>query len=370
MDEKIHRFPERNFGIDLLRIISMLMIVMLHVLGCGGVLGSATDFWRSGIAWSFEIAAYCAVNCYALISGYVGINSKHKPYSLINLWIQVAFYSITIAVFMFLIRPEIISIKGIIPFFLPVTFEKYWYFTAYFAMWFFIPVMNAAINNISKVKMGMLLIASFILTTPSNLLVGGVDLSGGYSPAWLFFLYLIGAYLKKHDILKKISPKISLFIYFVCIGITMALKLSSPFINRFGSVIGTFDDILINYSSPTILVAGISLLALFTNLKISQGFTKIISFFAPLSFSVYLIHTHPLIFSYVFKDAFAFWNDQHIVIMILGLLASVFIVYILCTLIDYFRVLLFRVCKIKEFSLFVEKKLICYTKKICSNFNK
>ena len=34
----------RNFGIDLLRIVAMIMIVMLHVLGYGGILENANQF--------------------------------------------------------------------------------------------------------------------------------------------------------------------------------------------------------------------------------------------------------------------------------------------------------------------------------------
>ena len=72
---------ERNYGIDLLRIVSMLMVVVLHVLGQGGVLKTSTPLSIGySVAWILEIAAYCAVNCYALISGYVGVNSKFKYY--------------------------------------------------------------------------------------------------------------------------------------------------------------------------------------------------------------------------------------------------------------------------------------------------
>lgn len=40
MDQKETR--ARNYGIDLLRLISMLMIVVLHVLGQGGILKSTS----------------------------------------------------------------------------------------------------------------------------------------------------------------------------------------------------------------------------------------------------------------------------------------------------------------------------------------
>lgn len=35
--KKREYFMERNYGIDLLRIIAMMMIVMLHIVGRGGI---------------------------------------------------------------------------------------------------------------------------------------------------------------------------------------------------------------------------------------------------------------------------------------------------------------------------------------------
>ena len=40
-----------------------------------------------------DSCAYCAVDCYGLISGYVGVNGKFRPARLLELWLQVFFYS-------------------------------------------------------------------------------------------------------------------------------------------------------------------------------------------------------------------------------------------------------------------------------------
>lgn len=63
----------RNYGIDLLRIVSMFMICILHVIGVWGGEASATLSLNYNIAWLIECACDCAVNAFALISGYVGI---------------------------------------------------------------------------------------------------------------------------------------------------------------------------------------------------------------------------------------------------------------------------------------------------------
>ena len=74
---RLSSMEERNYGIDLLRIVSMMMVVLLHVLGQGGILdGSDPLTVKSETAWLLEIGAYSAVNIYAMISGYVGMGGS------------------------------------------------------------------------------------------------------------------------------------------------------------------------------------------------------------------------------------------------------------------------------------------------------
>lgn len=90
----------RNYGIDLLRLVSMFFVVMLHVLAQGGVLENASGI-QYAISWYMEITAYCAVNCYALISGYVCYREEETPYNYagyLGFWIPVFIYSFGITV--------------------------------------------------------------------------------------------------------------------------------------------------------------------------------------------------------------------------------------------------------------------------------
>ena len=58
----------------------MLGVVVLHVLGHGGILDSVTTPVDRSVAWFFEILAFPAVNCFVLISGYVGYRGeKYYP---------------------------------------------------------------------------------------------------------------------------------------------------------------------------------------------------------------------------------------------------------------------------------------------------
>ena len=68
---------KRNYGIDLLRMVAMVFVVVLHIVGIGGIItGSELLSPQFLTAQLLRIAMLCAVNCYALISGFVGWNRR------------------------------------------------------------------------------------------------------------------------------------------------------------------------------------------------------------------------------------------------------------------------------------------------------
>ena len=70
---------KRNYGLDALRMLAMFMIVILHILNQGGILnasGRFTSQYEEG--WLLQIASICAVDVYALSSGYVWVNAKYR----------------------------------------------------------------------------------------------------------------------------------------------------------------------------------------------------------------------------------------------------------------------------------------------------
>lgn len=69
MDErKINSFrgTERNYGIDLLRLLAMLMVVVVHIANQGGASTCADGVKRYAVA-AIEYMAICCVDVYAVI---------------------------------------------------------------------------------------------------------------------------------------------------------------------------------------------------------------------------------------------------------------------------------------------------------------
>ena len=106
---------ERNYGIDLLRVITMFAVVILHVQVFGGVMNNVKEFSANyEMAWTLETICYCAVDVYVIITGYVYAAKKTSLSKLISLWVAVLFYSTTIPLVLQLFVGEKISVFSLI----------------------------------------------------------------------------------------------------------------------------------------------------------------------------------------------------------------------------------------------------------------
>ena len=349
---------KRNYGIDLLRVVSMLMVVVLHVLGHGGILkNTAVLSFRYEAAWFLEIAAYCAVNCYALISGYVGVNSKFKYTNIFYIWLQVAFYNVIINLVGAVLLPNM-GVKEVIKAFLPVSYRIYWYFTAYFCMFFFLPIINKGLNSLTKKQLLALTGAIFALFCLISL-IPKRDVfasNNGYSAIWLLSLYIFGGAIKKADLFKKVKAYVMLLMYFVMIILTWLYKLYVDYHNlNFQSQ--KIENLLVKYTSPTILLAAIFLVAFFSKLKVAPLWAKVIGVIAPVSFGVYLIHENPVTSNNIISKIFVDFSKFGPIKLVLCVLGSAIAIYIICGLIDYLRERLFNLLRVKKFLSWLEKKL-------------
>lgn len=357
---------ERIIGIEFLRIISMFFIVILHVLGRGGILNNCELFSPNYfLAWLLEILAFCSVNCYGMISGYVGVNSNFKYSNIIKLWFQVLFYTLIITSIFMVFIPEVRLISNVIKAMFPVLFNVYWYFTVYFCMFFFIPYLNKLLNSLNKSESKNLIItiifffSIFCLISPEDIF----NLASGYSLIWLTLLYLIGGYIRKYGLFDNWTTKRLIIGFLGTLIGTLMIKISTEFltIKFLGEIKGNL--FLIRYNSVTILFEGIFLLLLALRLKFNKT-KKVINFIAPLSFSVYLIYTNPLIWDYFMKNRFVDFISYSPIDLLLNILIASFVIYIISIMIDYIRIKIFKALKIDNLSVKITEKLKILKNKI------
>lgn len=351
---------ERKYGIDLLRMILMLMVVILHVLGKGGVL-NATQMRTANYytAWLLEIGCYCAVNCYALITGYVYYHSKYRISSMLLIGIQALFYSTIIYILSWIISPASFSPGLVLNALFPVSRDTHWYLSSYAGLFLLIPVCNAAIDAFSLRQTKYFLLLSFIgfSLVPTFLMHDPFKLHNGYSTLWLAYMYLIGGFVHKFQLDAFISKKKAILFFAVCIAMTAIFKFSVEEITIF-----IFDDekgskLLIGYVSPTILFAGISLFLAFLHINPKPALCRFISVFSPAAFGVYLIHCHPVIYE-LLEARFTNLYDLHPLLMPFSVLAVALGIYIPCLIIDYLRLKMFQKLSVKAILNRLESKFL------------
>ena len=350
----------RNHGIDLLRCLSMFFVVLLHVLkwGEGGNLdNSFLGTPNYAVSWYLELSAYCAVNCYGLISGYVGVQRRFRYSGALALWLRVAFYTLGITAVFACLMPGSVNGDRVLRAFFPVLFRQYWYVTAYFGMCLFIPFFNLLLNRLSKGQLRLLVLSIvLVFSVLPTLRQKDVFLTdNGYSVLWLSCLYLLGGILRLCGRQTSRRPASRGAIYAGCVLATWLVRLAGDrlWMARTGHLC---DKVLLTaYTSPTVLLAAVALVLCFTALNIGPRFGRFIESVSPLAFSVYLIHAHPLIWEHWLAGRFAFLADKPPILLASGVLGGAFAIYLVCSLADVLRAGLFRLFRVKAFSRWAEE---------------
>ncbi|WP_281247604.1 acyltransferase family protein [Haemophilus paracuniculus] len=331
---------------DLLKIISMLMIIILHLEGHGGLLASVKYdqnnlfFSNYSLAWLLEILAFGAVNCYAIASGYLSWNSQQSYAKLAYFWLQILFYSLIIT-FLFSLYHNI-SIKEWISSFFPITHRKYWYASAYFGLFLLMPILNIYLQKVNKnaLKVNLIVMLVLIVILPTYFKKDPYIVSNGYSVLWLGLMYLVGGYLAKFGINLKKEYAISLFIFFSIL--TWLNKIVVEYFNNaYAMKIEMIN--LISYTSPTIVFAALCLVIFCTQIKIaSEKLAKLIILFSSASFGVYLIHEHNLVRSNFIVGISKTFAQDNVLLMLIKIIGIALLIFILCALIDIQREKLFK----------------------------
>ena len=347
---------ERNYGIDALRVAATMMVVIHHVLHFGGLLslkeaGEAICFE----AWLLEALSFGAVNCYALISGYIGVKRKPRIASLMTMWLQVAGYSTALVVAMELVAPERVNMSSWLTGLMPVVNNKYWYFTAYFLLFFMMPLLNELLTKgeRSVLRRG---IAVSLCALVGVMAIAKRDVfvfADGYSAAWLIMLYLVGGYLKLYGEEERFFVYLRQRGIWVYLGIALMMAaVNSVLLRReiglpFGLKIERYRD-LYNYMSVPVVTLSIALLAWFSAWRPSPRLCRWIGRLAPAAFGVYVIHMHPNVVEICITNRFAWLGDFGPLLMPLGVIAVSMVIYVICTAIDLIRMALFRLLRVRQ----------------------
>lgn len=325
--EKLQK-QERQSNFELLRIVSMLLIVtyhysieaffipegeevtfnvlFLHAIGFGGPLG---------------------VDMFVLISGYFMVNQNFKPMKAVRLWMRCLFVPGFFAVFC-LIRGETSIRAALSVLFTPVNLS-YWFITSYFLMFLLSDFINAMIHSISrKALLAVIGILAAIYTVLPTCLGLRLDTS---VLGFFILLYLIAAYIRLY------SPKVltskhclaaGIILHLLCnaaAGVFLYLGPSWPILARLANRMREMRDL-------TVVICAVLVFCGFKNLDI--GRSKIINTLGASTLGVYLVHsnnfTDHMLWVKIMKSPGYLYSDKLVLFSLVAVAAE----YLISTAVD------------------------------------
>lgn len=349
----------RHLGVEVFRIVSTIMVIMLHTLGSTPILSSNIGTGKGTILWLFEIMSYCAVNCFAITSGYVSCYNKFKLSRLLYLWFQVMFIFVVMTVAYGQIAPEELDEHAYRNMFFPILGDLNWYFTAFFGMSIFAPFLNILMQNLTKNQHKYLMGAIFILFCIPTRIPEVSDLflvGGGYSMVWLAAMYIVGGYIRIHGTSQRKNRSLWLMGYFLSCLFVWIYFIIVYDITKSSLGEAKYHKIFISYTSPFIVLAAICLFEFFLTLNIKKG-GKVICTVSSLTFGIFIFHTQDLYWNMCLETSVNAIADKSTFVVAVGVIGIALATFVICGAATYIQTLLFKLIRLDKFCNFVQNKI-------------
>lgn len=342
--------PSRILGIEMLRIYSMLMIVMLHVLGRGGILAAADSTTPHYlIAWTLESLAFPAVNAFGLISGYVGFGGRHRLGSAVLLCLMALTFDLFATLFALLMGTEM-SRSQLFGSLFPPLIGRHWYLTSYLCIFPFMPLFDKLVSYLSEEKAKVLAVTILVLfcVVPSLVRKDFAGTRRGYSASWLAILYIVGGCIRKNKWFIRIKSIHGFFLYLVLSVTIVTLKIVLELLFPFAFDGTKTKNILFQYDSPIYLFGAIGLLLCFSCIQSIPRGTKLVHYLSRSSFAVFILHTVTPFYDGPLRDGFTWVLKIHPLLLVPTCLSACAVIYLVSVLIDNVRIVVFDKIKVNS----------------------
>lgn len=357
----------RNHSIDFIRVLAMYGIIINHIIYKKKTKAKFKKFKELKL---LHILLFWHNNGFAFISGFIGYKT-HKYSNLFYLWFWVCFYSVVIHLFYLKYKPQVVINNKFYYNLFPIIFRRYWFFTSYFGMYLFLPIINKGISYLNKSELKICFISILLIFVfwhdAMNLKNDIFKTNKGFSILWLLTFYITGAYFGKYQ--TKISENnkiyylsISFLIYiFTCILYYSIynFKINSLNADIKQKIIIILKNLLTeNYDSSLKVIQSISIILFLLKIKYNKYLGQIISSIGTHTFGVYLIHDNSCIREDILNNLFNNENNNISILSVYKLfITKGLLIFIICIIIDYLRNYLFNLIKIRNFCIILDKKI-------------
>lgn len=322
---------KRISGIELLRIVAMIGIVLSHWGGHGSWELSIDNAYLGNKVF-LQLTQFLGEvgNCiFFLITGYFSYDRETvNKKGLLRLIIDTKFHSLWVWIVVLLIGIYDFSIGGIVRSLLPIVYKQYWFILPFIVVCAIAPWINRILKE-SSPEILKWYFASLIVVEMLLPLIGATTVS---SNVGLFILvYSIGAMLKKESVFFNYVNRNKYLLIFIGYGLGyFSIMILDIIVHRYG-IDPSFSQVLINRFSFLPTIAALGLFVLFLSCNFYSG---IVNYLSQGVLSVYLISEHPYVHPWLWKkyfDNIVFYDKWY---LFLVAIMQCFVVMIVCILID------------------------------------
>lgn len=260
---------ERNSNFELLRILSILGIICMHILA---PVYNSLEGLNLYIGIFINSLFNIGVSCFCLISGYFGIRFNGKKLFLLET--LVLSYTIMELILMVIMNSSI-GLRTLVFGFLPVSMRRYWFITCYFALCCLAPFLNDLIEKCNKKYcinlLGIMFLIFYLL--PTVTVQRDIMLDDGKGLANMIFLYLSGRWIRKYENDIIINKKVLGGVFISTLTIEFILNSAFSYIKGWHGIYAPFA----RDCSVFILIIAITVFLIFKDLSFKS---KVVNFAA------------------------------------------------------------------------------------------
>ena len=356
MEKKV---KERESNFELLRILSMLLIVFHHMCQHGlwfpidAPLTTNLLISKCFYSWTGQLGNWLFI----LISGYFISKSEFSWKKVFKIWLQIFVISVVIGLILFVSKIPVIgfsnsnyemlgffsaakpmTLKDLLRSFLPTLFGNNWFASAYLLFYMFTPFLNESLKVFDEKKHKSLIILMIVVGTVIYMIYGQRFFKEGN--LFYFILgYYIASYIRLYNPKLLANQKINMIIaillevsFIIWIYLVLFFRKKISFIDMHFTQVFCYPFALNRFP---ILICAIFVFGFFKNLKVKN--LKIVNIIASTTFGVYLIHENLLLNKVIWHRFFKFDNFMDSNLLFLYMIFATFVTFFCCSFIDLLR---------------------------------
>jgi len=325
---------KRQSNIELLRILSMLMVIGLHCnfmsLGLPTESSLSTNFWGENLRIILENICLVSVNAFVLISGFFGIRlRKEKVFKYL---FQVFFIATIVMIIAVLFWDAQITMKAGLKFYYSyLSFN--WFVSGYLALMLMSPLVNSFADNNNVKQLEKMVFLFFIVDCVLGYSLPNVESIGslnGYSLVHLLFIYSLGRLLY---IRRKQFETYSIIVFVVIFSVCVFVNSILSFQYFTGKICIWFP---IAYNNPFVVLGSVAFFLIF--LKLQVGHNRIVNSLASSAFAAFLLHANTLVYPHFIKMNTMMYNKYSGVVLFCLYVGMAVLIYLGSYLINQMQI--------------------------------